>query len=52
VSRTVTDTCRVIPSARSGATFVHDESGDRLLLFGGLTDDGESAETWALGFGG
>lgn len=40
------------PSARSGATFVHDESGDRLLLFGGLTDDGESAETWALGFGG
>lgn len=37
------------PSGRSGATLVADPRTGRLLLFGGLTADGASAETWELG---
>jgi hypothetical protein len=40
------------PSPRSGAALAWDESRDRLILVGGLTGDGASAETWALEFGG
>ena len=36
------------PAGRSGATLVADGTGGRLLLFGGLTADGASAETWSL----
>ena len=37
-----------MPSPRSGATMVTDRAAGRLLLFGGLGDDGASAESWAL----
>jgi hypothetical protein len=39
------------PAGRSGATLVADPRTGRVLLFGGLTADGASAETWALGPG-
>ncbi|HET7678124.1 MAG TPA: kelch repeat-containing protein [Candidatus Limnocylindrales bacterium] len=42
------ETAAGAPPARSGSTLVHDAARGRLLLFGGLTADGASADTWAL----
>jgi hypothetical protein len=36
------------PAARSGATLIADPRTGRLLLFGGLTEDAASDETWAI----
>src|SRR5262249_6773862 len=36
------------PSPRRGASAIYDPVGDRMVVFGGLTDVGWSGETWTL----
>jgi hypothetical protein len=38
------------PSGRAGAELIADPSGDRLLLFGGLDEDGARDDLWELSF--
>ena len=37
------------PSARKWLAFAYDSSRNRAVLFGGLSEDGPSGETWELG---
>ena len=39
------------PTARSGATLIHDGDSGRALLFGGVNDDGHLADLWELALG-